>query len=357
MTKKLKIKLTSTVGTLILGVGISNSFISINANADDNSPSIEFQAHRKHHPRPTPKPTPRPTPPTSSSCRVLNGQKVAPRSVHRGMYVSPLATSIGSMPLTAPYQNILESTENQNTLLTFIVQNQFDALSFYDLHKIFASGPLTSSLSSFIQAARDCGVVEMNAIGSVSNDFAAIKNYQNQNAGKFDGVTTEVEFWNDPSVTSSFNSFIGLLQYIRSLNIQNNGTPVKLSVYLGWLNRDPNTSETQAAKTIAQNVDRVYLHCYVKSATTAYGYCQPRIQDFMSSGINLEVYPIMSAEGNQYNAGSGGFMGDWLANSSLNNADNTFSTNFNQQYSSPNQSLKLMGIQYYEYAFLALYLK
>ncbi|MEO5970369.1 MAG: hypothetical protein ABIQ95_10620 [Bdellovibrionia bacterium] len=294
-----------------------------------------------------------------SACRVLNGQSVAPRAVHRGMYFSPLATSIGSMPLTAPYQNILSSTAKQNQLLTFIVKNQFDSLTFYDLHSILPSASLSGSLSSFIQAARDCGVVEMNAVGSQNSDFDTIKRYQGQNSGKFDGVTVENEFWNAGSsnITHAFNSLISTLKYIRSLDIKNNSQAVKLSIYLGWLNRDPNTSEATAAMNIAQNVDRLYIHCYVKSPTTAFGYCQGRIQDFLNTGIPLEFYPIFSSEGAAFNAGSGGFMGDWLAANSLSSAENLFSTSFTNKYGSSKLSFDFVGYQYYEYAFLGLYVK
>ena len=288
-----------------------------------------------------------------TACRVLGGKAVSPLAVHRGMYLSPLATSIGSMPLSETYLNILQSSAKEDALLTFVVNNQIDALTFYNLHSILRSRRLSARLSAFIQAARDCGVVEMNAVGAVSGDFDAIRVYQSQHSGRFDGVTVENEFWNAGSeITPSFNSLIAMLKHIRSINIQNNTQPVKVSIYLGWLSLDPNTSEKWVAEQIAQNVDRVYLHCYVKDANTSFGYCRGRIQDFLNTGISLELYPIFSAEGVAYNAGSGPFMGDWLAAHSLSSAETIFGTAFASHFGSAALSFELKGYMYYEYAFL-----
>lgn len=291
-----------------------------------------------------------------AACRVLNGQTVAPRTLHRGMYWSPQATAVGSMKLTAPYEDILGNTTKENDVLTFMVQNDFDALSFYDLYTILSSESLKTSLSSFIEAARACGVVEMNAVGAVDSDFQKIKTYQGEYPGHFDGVVVESEFWNASNVQSAFTSFISLLQYIRTLDIQNNGKSATVSVYLGWLDAITDTPEQEAADQIAQYVDRVYLHCYVKNANSTFPYCHGRIQDFVNTGKSLQFYPIFSAEGTEYNAGGGGFMGDWLAANSLNSAESIFYNAYEPIYGKSTDNFKLSGYEYYEYAFLGLYL-
>jgi len=281
-----------------------------------------------------------------AACRVLDGQKVPALSVHRGLYFSPYTTAIGRVTLPAPYSNILGDKAKENELLEFLVTNQFDSLSFYDLKNIMKNTNLKKKLSQFIQAARACGVKEMNAIGAENADWVQVKSYQAAYPGKFDGLLTEYEFWNTGAdIQAFFDEFINMMKQMKALNIQVNGKPVKISAYLGWLNRDYSLSENQAAAIIAQNLDRVYLHCYVTNPTQAFPYCKSRIQAFATANRGVEIYPIFSAEGNAMRAGGEIFMGDWFSGHSLNEAEAIFRS-----------QAPTAGYQYYEYYFLNYYL-
>lgn len=255
--------------------------------------------------------------------------------------MSLLSSNIGQMPLYPPLNQILGNTSSENTLLSFIVKHQFDSLSLYDLQKIFAAG-MSPQLSGFIQAAKACGVVQVNAIGATQTDWPKVRTYQGGNAGKFDGLVTEVEFWNGSNVGSQFQAFISQLQYMQSLGI----TPPLISPYIGWLNRDPNMSEAQVASTLAQNVSQVFVHAYVNNPSNAYGYAKSRITALTQAKPSLQIWPIFSAEGVKYSAGSEKFMGDWLSLNSLDAAENTFMASYIPA-----------GFQYFEYSFLKLYLR
>ena len=124
-------------------------------------------------PRLSPRPSPRPSPkssyqssPTnlsslSSSCRIPNGS-IAPRAVHRGMYVS--LTSSGVLGYS-----ILGNRTAENQFLAFLIHQQIDSISLYDLNKVLNLDAMPegqSNLASFMDAARACGVVEINAVGA-----------------------------------------------------------------------------------------------------------------------------------------------------------------------------------------------
>jgi hypothetical protein len=275
-----------------------------------------------------------------AACRVPGS--VSPRKIHRGMYVSLQSTKIGQLSLNPPLSNILGNTTSENVLLSFITKYQFDSLSLYDLNKIITNG-LSTKLSNFIQAARACGVMEINAIGAVNTDWTRIQTYQKANSGKFSGLVTEIEFWNSANVSASFSSFITQLQYMQSLGV----TPPIITPYIGWLNRDPKMAEAQEASMIAQNSGRVFVHSYVTNPSSAYSYGQSRIFNLTAAVPSLPIWPIFSAEGVTYSAGSEKFMGDWFStNNTLDKAESIYMTSYVPA-----------GFQYYDYTFLKLYLK
>jgi hypothetical protein len=282
---------------------------------------------------------------SEAACRVTGGI-VLPQKVHRGLYLSLYTTNSGQLILNPPLSRILGNTTSENVALSFFIKYQIDSLSLYNLPAILSNSTQSSQLSSFIQAARACGVAEVNAIGAMNSDWVQIRNYQNSYPGKFDGLLTEVEFWNASSVTTAFSSFISQLQYMRALGITNYGVPLRIGAYLGWLNNTPSLTEAQVAAQIASNLDFVFLHSYVKSPTTAYGYAQSRINALRAAKPSLPIRAIYSAEGTTYNSGGGNiFMGDWLATNSLDSAEAIYGASYIPA-----------GFQYFEYSFLKLYL-
>ena len=293
----------------------------------------------------------------STACRVLAGKKVPTLSIHRGMYVSLYTKMIGDQILDSNVQNILGNTTKENLLLKFIVNQQIDSISLYDLNTIFASETKKVQLSTFIQAAKNCGIIDVAAIGAASFQWDAIYRFQYTYPNSFNTLLTEVEFWNSTATNmpADFLAFLNMLDYMRNLGIQYNGKSVKIAVYLGWLNRVPGYTADQVAAKISTKVDRVYLHCYVKSATTAYSYCQSRLRNFVNAHKTIELYPIFSAEGTEYTVDHDLFMGDWLKVNSTVKAEQIYSNSYYTEY--PLGAVaQLLGFQYFEYSFMTHFL-
>lgn len=267
--------------------------------------------------------------PTAPPCRV--GTPVAKQAVHRGLYVSLLASNIGAYTIPTQLQNILGNRAKEDDLLKFAITHSFDSFSYYDLSRILPGADSSSRLAAFIEASRGCGIVEHVGVGAIKADWDRIKA-----SGQFDGAITEIEFWNEPNIAANFQSYLGQLKYIRSIGL-------KVQTYLGWLNRIPGQTEQQVANQIAPLIDRAMLHCYVKDATQAYNYCASRIGAFQNANKNIQIVPIFSAESPKAKAGTEVFMGDWLRLNSIPSAEALFRANFAQA----------TGYQYYDYAFLS----
>ena len=84
-----------------------------------------------------------------------------PRTTRRGLYVSLLNN------LALGYATILGNRTAEDALITFLIREQIDSLSMYDLDRTLSNMPQGSGiLASFMEALRACGVVEINAIGT-----------------------------------------------------------------------------------------------------------------------------------------------------------------------------------------------
>ena len=269
---------------------------------------------------------------------------------NRALYVSLKTESIGKIVLDkqAIYSNILDDKNKQNLLINYLVSNKFNTISMYDLDKILSSKEDTDKLNIFIDLARANGIVNIEAIGALSKSSWDKINYFHNNSRKFNALLTEIEFWNKEV---NFDDYIGTLNYIKSLKWKkvNNRTPELVS-YLGWF-----TAEQSDA--FVPLLDRVNLHCYVKSGDLAYSYCDERMKVIALSSIKFnkvtKIRPIFSAESNMYSAGSEVFMGDWLKENSIYLAENMFLSKFKKQFFYKN-NLQMNGFQYYEYLFLSM---
>lgn len=269
-----------------------------------------------------------PLEPPQGSCRI--GTPLPRQSLHRGLYLSLQSSTIGVYALPSNLKNLLGDLNKENELLRFAVARNIDSLSYYDLHKVLASASLSEKLSQFIQAAKNCGISEHVAIGSVSEDWAKIKAF-----GKFQAALTEIEFWNEPDLVGAFSAYLKDLRAIKSLGL-------KAYTYIGWINRIPGKTEQQVANEIAPLIDRLMPHCYVRDANIAYPYCASRIQAFRKAKPELPIYPIFSAESPTAKAGYEVFMGDWLRLNGMKKAESLFSEEYLPA-----------GFYYYDYAFLS----
>jgi hypothetical protein len=275
-----------------------------------------------------------------------------PAGCYRGMYVSPYTDHIGQVTFAGEdlvYANILGDEAKEQKLFDFIAAQQIDSLSLYNLHVILADDGLTDDLESFVMRARGVGVLRIEAIGADSSAaWDAIYDFH-QNRAPFDGFVTEIEFW---TPAGDFQVFIDTLEYIRDFDWAPapSGDAPTLSAYLGW----PDAAEVE---TMAPLLDRAYLHAYVSTAPQAYGYVDERVGFFDAAntelGTDVAVWPIYSAEDDDWAAGAEYFMGEWLGDNGMAAAESEFMTDWAAE--AP-EGIVLGGHQYYEYFFLSKYL-
>ncbi|MFI5297526.1 MAG: hypothetical protein ACHREM_05455 [Polyangiales bacterium] len=272
---------------------------------------------------------------------------------YRGMYVSLQAAGTGDVTFsgaTAKYANVLGDTTKENALLAFLTAHRIESLALYDLNTILADATLSARLLSFLERARAVGVLDVNAIGDTTlSAWDAIAAMQKAHA-PFDGVVTEIEFWN-PGTT--FDQFTATLSYIRSLAMNDRaGAKLPLAAYVGW----PTPAQIDATVPL---LDRLYVHVYVTSADKAFGYGQARFQAIASAngrlGTHVDVWPIFSAEGTAWSAGAEHFMGDWLSTHTLDEAEATLLTDW--EATPPGTAVTVSGFQYFSDFFMEQYVK
>jgi len=283
---------------------------------------------------------------------ILSCDSATPEACWRGLYLSPYTDHSGQITFageTAQHLYILDDAQKREQVLDFIEEQGISSLSLYDLATILEDADLKAELVSFVEQARLRGVVEVNAIGSLSKPaWDAIATTQAESR-IFDGLVTEIEFWN---ASATFEELEDIAAYVRTLGMKTpSGREMPLAVYIG------RPTPEQLAPLLAL-ADRVFVHVYVKSADLAYGYGQERFAALaeanMALGSEVEVRPIFSAEGETWAAGDEHFMGEWLSTHSLGEAESTFIAAWeNETVALP----ALTGFQYYDYFFLERYLQ
>jgi hypothetical protein len=272
---------------------------------------------------------------------------------YRGMYLSLYSDGVGQIVFggaTEPYRRILGDTTKEANALAFIGAHRIESLSLYDLGDILADPGLSVALLSFLDRAQAMGVVEVNAIGDATQGaWDAIAAMQASHA-PFDGIVTEIEFWN---AGTTFQQFTDTVSYVRSLGMKTRtGASVRVGAYIGW----PTEGQVDAMLPL---VDRLYVHVYVTSPDLAYAYGQTRFQYIAAGnaaqGTAVDVWPIFSAEGATWSAGTEHFMGDWLSMHTLDEAEATFLTGWEGH--PPGPGVRVTGFQYYEGFFMQEYVK
>jgi len=271
---------------------------------------------------------------------------------YRGMYLSLYTDGTGQIEFggeTEEHRFILGDAGKEEIVLDFIEANRIESLALYNMGTILDDERLQLALASFMTRAREAGVLRIEAISATStNTWDQIAEFHDAHA-PFDGFVTEIEFWNDGA---TFDEFIGILEYVRAKPlVAPSGEAPTLSVYVGWL--EP--SEVEAMLPL---IDRAYVHVYVDEAPQAFGYGEERFEMFADAneaqGLDVEIWPIFSAEDHEWAAGSETFMGEWLMANGLDDAELTLLGDF--EAAPVYERIEISGFQYFSYFFLERYL-
>jgi hypothetical protein len=280
------------------------------------------------------------------------GPEMAPQNFQRGMYVSIWSNTIAPQQ-NARYGLALDNSTKVQHVFDLIGKEKIDSLTLYDVPAILDTVGMPEKLSNFITAAKQSGIREVYTAGSKNYDYEAMRDFQSKYPNQIDGIVTEVEFWKVPGdqKAQAFNDYLSQLKYMRSLNIQSGGQPVKIGTYLASLSSVPNLSELDVANAIMPLVDRVMQPCYGQTVEESYSECRRRIDLLMQTNKNVEIVPMVSAESRNF-SGFGGenwFLGDYIRkNPNLAPLENYFQS----RYASDYPSNKVRGFYYFEFTYM-----
>jgi len=249
-------------------------------------------------------------------------------------YSSPVAWTVSVEPLLRGlyvdgFEDILGDAQSESELLQFAENKGFKYLVLYGLHLV----PLDQTLSDFISTAKSqYSVQAVGAAGENSGFFGLIAAFDDQFPNSFDVLNLEFEYWNIPG--RPFSEYVAVLQDMCDLAEPRD---MLVEAYIGW----PTESE---AVQIAVLTDRILLHCYVQNPADAYSYARTRLEYLGSGGTAVLINPLFSAENS--------FMGPWLEDHSMSEAESIWLTSFAAETGTWSDSISVGGFQYFAYSHL-----
>lgn len=269
------------------------------------------------------------------------------------------------------FYEILGNVHKENNLLEFTVENGFDKIILYDLHKINKEYPLASKttnriLAKFIYKAKTTfGLKEVGGSGESGSFFiTAIDAYNRSRKNpleKFDSYNLEYEYWKrDDSIDGgyycrnylkrngktcnrkeSFKFFIKSLSIMKSLTLQSTHK-IKVEAYVGKFTKDE-------IHTISKYVDRLLVHVYVRNPKRGFHYASKRLEYLSEVKNKPKVSIIYSSEIL--------FMGGWLKFNSLKKGEKIFVDSMHQTNKSLVNKINFTNFTYYNYHQLTRSLK
>ena len=295
------------------------------------------------------------------SCLFLSPSQLFSQET-RGLYINDFKYIIG------------DSIE-ENKLLSFVQEEDFNYLLLYNLHHIhthyFDMTDLEASmpLANFIEKAKTLYGVE--AVGGVGEKFASFDKMELYNAAhegfpnrQLDVFNIEFEFWNKKlyegyycstyleknnlpcTKEGAYEFYIG---QINQLAVLADEIGVKSETYIG-------KPDAEQCQEIGENLDRVLVHYYKKKDTynngnSIYNYRKERIPALAPAIGTLEVMPIFSSRAMH--------MGPWLTSNPKEQAFDTWmygQNGFEADTGDWKDHISIGGYQWYRYTDMFEYL-
>ena len=269
------------------------------------------------------------------------------------------------------FYHILGSEQKENDLLKFTVENGFDKIILYDLHKINKAYPLADKnkngiLARFIFKAKiNYGLKGVGGSGESAEFFInAIHAYNMSRINpieRFDTYNLEYEYWKeepnkdggyycinylksngkDCNRKTSFNYFINSLKTMKAL-AKENSHKVTVEAYVGKYYK----SEIQK---ISKYVDRLLVHVYVTNPKSGFNYANKRLEYLSEVKKMPKISIIYSSETL--------FMGGWLKFNSLKRGEKIFKDSMKKQNKNLLKKINFTNFTYYNYNNLAKSIK
>ena len=240
-------------------------------------------------------------------------------TMRRGMYVDRM-------------DEVIRNRAYALSVLEFAKQKDITYLALY-----LNSSKMDNALQEFIGLAKSIyEIKQIGFIGGDNVDFKRFSIYNKTHTLKADVFNLEYEYWNNKP--RDFDKFTSILKYMRSVD-----APL-IETYIGW------ATDTEIAE-LANLVDRLLLHCYVKDPVTAYGYGKSRIMAAGSSLNKLNIWPIFSMESSSF-YDDRPFMGDWVATHGMDKAQAIFLDGVKKETDKRLNNIVIDGFQYFSFGYM-----
>jgi len=269
------------------------------------------------------------------------------------------------------FYHILGNEQKENELLDFTVQNGFDKIILYDLHKINKDYPLADKtknniLARFIFKAKiNYGLKGVGGSGESGDFFInAIHAYNMSRINpieRFDTYNLEYEYWKkEPSENggyycenylklngescnrkTTFNFFLKSLKTMKAL-AKENSHKVTVEAYVGKYYK-------HEIQRISKYVDRLLVHVYVRNPKSGFGYANKRLE-YLTEVKNMpKISIIYSSETS--------FMGGWLKYNSIKKGERIFIDSIKKENKDLLKKINFTNFTYYNYNQLAKSIK
>ena len=269
------------------------------------------------------------------------------------------------------FYHILGNEQKENDLLNFTVENGFDKIILYDLHKINRDYPLAdktknSILARFIFKAKiNYGLKGVGGSGESADFFInAIHAYNMSRINpieRFDTYNLEYEYWKEQpnknggyycenylktngqacNRKTTFNFFLNSLKTMKAL-AKENSHKVTVEAYVGKYYR-------HEIQKISKYVDRLLVHVYVRNPKSGFNYANKRLE-YLTEVRNMPKISIIYSSETL-------FMGGWLKFNSLKKGEKIFKDSMRKQNKDLLRKINFTNFTYYNYNQLAKSIK
>ena len=269
------------------------------------------------------------------------------------------------------FYHILGNEQKEDNLLQFTVENGFDKIILYDLHKVNREYPLADKnrnniLAKFILKAKmDFGLKEVGGSGESGDFFIKVIDAYNRSRKnileKFDSYNLEYEYCKQDSSSdggyycenylkpngkscnrqNTFDFFLKSLATMKAL-AKKNSHPVSVEAYVGKYHQNE-------IKEIVKYVDRLLVHVYVRNPKSGYNYAYQRLK-YLSEVKNMPKISIIYSSETL-------FMGGWLKFNSLKKSEKIFIDSMKEKNKDLLNKINFTNFTYYNYNQLAKSLK
>jgi hypothetical protein len=264
------------------------------------------------------------------------------------------------------FNSILGSPTNENKLLKFASNNNFNTLILYQLNKVDKQYSLTDPrknniLAEFISKAKTkFNIKQVGASGESATFFKnridIYNTSRNKSEEKFDIYNLEYEYWSKNASAidgyycvnyleenkipctrdGSFKYFIDNLKELKLLT-KNKKHIVKVDAYVGYYTQNE-------ILEISKNCDRLIIQAHGKSPELSFSFAKKNLENLYKTNSKIKASIIFSTNMDK--------LGYWIKFDSLDNGETKFFDKMNSTNINLKKKLNFDGFSYHSYSIL-----